>query len=104
MAVASYKPSDEQKGFITMKENQVFEVLDSNSALNWLVRAESSPCSVGWVPASYLTPFVGSSYHGCRRGSRSLRDDFEDVSTEEEEQREVGRKEKEAMLKRGWGH
>lgn len=84
-----------------MAENQVFEVLDSNSALNWLVRAESSPCSVGWVPASYLTPFVCSGHYSARRGSRSLRDDFEDFSTEEEEQREVGSKEKEAMLKRG---
>ncbi|XP_033628773.1 uncharacterized protein LOC117291257 isoform X2 [Asterias rubens] len=102
MAVASYTPSAEQKGFIPMAENQVFEVLDSNSALNWLVRAESSPCSVGWVPASYLTPFVCSGHYSARRGSRSLRDDFEDISTEEEEQREVGSKEKEAMLKRGF--
>ncbi|XP_022103679.1 uncharacterized protein LOC110986244 isoform X2 [Acanthaster planci] len=102
MAVASYTPGAEQKGFISMTENQVFEVLDSNNALNWLVRGENG--DVGWVPASYLTPYVSGGHNGTRRGSRSLSEERDDLEAEdgEEGDREVGSKEKEAMLKRGF--
>ncbi|XP_038047064.1 uncharacterized protein LOC119721201 isoform X2 [Patiria miniata] len=102
MAVASYTPTTEQKGSISMTENQVFEVLDSNSALNWLVRGETG--DIGWVPASYLTPYVSSSHNGTRRGSRNLWEEQDGPEAEEGEEgaEEVGSKWKEAMTKRGY--
>ncbi|XP_070569681.1 titin homolog isoform X2 [Ptychodera flava] len=70
MAVADYTPDANDKEDIPLVEGQHVDVLDSNSAIKWLVRTKPSkahPPKQGWVRATYLEKKTQAQYEGKER-------------------------------------
>ncbi|XP_077997324.1 muscle M-line assembly protein unc-89-like [Glandiceps talaboti] len=100
MAVADYTPDPSNTEDIPLVDGQYVDVLDSNSATQWLVRTKptkSHPPRQGWVRPSLLEKKTHTQYE---RKERPKSREFPEMPEEFSQLERIGSKELEYMKKR----
>ncbi|XP_033098271.1 uncharacterized protein LOC117102173 isoform X3 [Anneissia japonica] len=100
VAIASYTPDEDDSDHIPLVEGQYVEILDSDSAIEWLVQTKPTKFNHpkrGWVPASHLMKDGSNMVPG---QTESLNRMISRVILDEGDADLVGSKKQEALIKR----